>query len=279
MMAKTWAITDEQYGKLCGRDDEFRLRVRKGVIPFDAALDHLQAAFDGNMSKSQYKRKKRATLIDACGILGADRVHTPEEVCPLWRQSFPVNVLICYSNEILLQAKEANCEGAADRHLFYVPEGMSLIRQREIRGLNSSKPPYFSSGNDWWLANEEKACQEKGMAYWPKISSPAGFYLLDLKPRFPAINGWQAQEDEVAKLGGKYERAPEDVFLFAIQSIYMLTGKNVTSDWWHWGKTVDSDGHCVNVHLYGGGEAHVNGNRPDRSDGALRVSVSRKFEI
>jgi hypothetical protein len=57
MMAKSnWAITDEQYGKLCGRDDEFRLRVRKGVIPFDAAMDHLQAAFYSNLSTSREKR-------------------------------------------------------------------------------------------------------------------------------------------------------------------------------------------------------------------------------
>jgi hypothetical protein len=55
-MTASKAVTDEQYGTFCRRDDEFRERVKKGVISFADAMDHLQAAFDGKMSTSREKR-------------------------------------------------------------------------------------------------------------------------------------------------------------------------------------------------------------------------------
>ena len=277
MAQKPWAITDGQYGQLCGRVDEFKMRVRKGVIPFEAAMDHLQAAFDGNMSTSRDRKNRQASLTSARRILFYTNVYLPEQICPKWNLS-EISLPIRYREQTLREAAESNKKGETDFHLVYFPGEMSLFRQREIRGTDSAKPPYFNSGNNWWLANEEKACREKQIEYWPKISSPAGFYLLDLKYRFANLN-WQAQEDEIAKLGAQYERAPEDVFLFAAQSIYMLTGKNVTGDWWHWGKTLDSGGDRGCVYLYGGGLAGVSRSHPGYSHGGLRVSLSRKFEF
>jgi hypothetical protein len=250
--------------------DFFRM-VGDGTIDgqtFDYVLDNI-----GDIRK---RAGSTLTLARAIGILGADKVIQPS-ICAKWglpETSLPIR----YREQTLREAAESNKKGETDFRLVYFPGDMSLISQREIRGLDSKKPPYFNSGNDWWLMNEEKACSEKQMTYWPKISSPAGFYLFDFKPRFASMN-WQAQETEISKFGGQYERAPEDVFLFAVQSIYMLTGNNVTSTWWHWGKTGVSDGSRVSVEVCDDGKAIVCSDHPDFSDSALCVCVSWKFDF
>ena len=247
---------------------DFWRMVDDGTVDGDVFGDFLE-------NPRKYKTDK-VTLARAINILGTDKVIQPS-ICAKWNLP-EMNLSIRYREQTLRAVVESNKKGETDFHLVFFPGDMSLIRQREIRGLDSKKPPYFGSGNDWWLGAEEKKCQEKGMAYWPKISSLAGFYLIDFKSRFSNMN-WQAQENEIAKLGGQYERTPDDVFLFAAQSIYMLTSKNITSDWWHWGKILGSDGDRVAVRLYGDGEARVGGDHPDDSYGNLRVSVSRKFDF
>lgn len=249
--------------------DFFRM-VGDGTIDgqtFDYFLD--------NIVEIRKKAGSTLTLARAISILGSDKVIQPS-ICAKW--GLQINLPIRYREQTLREVEESNKNGETDFRPIFFPGGMPLIRQREIRGQDSKKPPYFSSGNDWWLANEEEACYKKDMAYWPKSSSPTGFYLIDFKPRFAKMN-WQAQESGIVKSGEQYERAPEDVFLFAVQSIYMLTGKNVTSDWWHWGKTVISDGSRVRVGLCDDGEALVGSGRPDSWNGALRVSLFRKFDF
>jgi hypothetical protein len=247
---------------------DFWRMVEDGTVDGDVFGDFLE-------NPRKYKTDK-LTLVRAINILGADKVIQPS-ICAKW--NLPVMILpIRYREQTLREAAESNKKGETDFRLVYFPGDMSLIHQREISGLDSRKPPYFSSDNDWWLAKEEEGCRKKEIAYWPKISSSPGYYLIDFKSRFADMN-WQAQEAEISKLGGQHERAPEDVFLFAVQSIYMLNGKNVTSTWWHWGKTVDSDGYRVFVYLCDDGKAHVDSCHPDHSDGNLRVSVSRKFDF
>ena len=72
-----------------------------------------------------------------------------------------MNLPIRYREQTLRAEDESNKKGETDFCLVYFPGDMSLIRQREIRGLDSKKPPYFDSGNYWWLGAEEKKCQEK----------------------------------------------------------------------------------------------------------------------
>lgn len=253
-------------GVRASRLQDFFRMVSDGTIDgqtFDYFIDNI-----GDMRKMA---GSALTWVRAISILGSDKVIQPS-ICAKW--NFPeINLPIRYRENTLREADQSNKKGDTDFCLVFFP-GMSLIRQREIRGMNPKKPPYFSSSNDWWLDAEEKKCQEKGVPYWAKISSPAGLYLVDFKPRFADMN-WQAQENEIANL----DRTPEDVFLFAVQSIYMLTGKNVTSTWCHWGRTVDSAGCRVNVTLSGVGEANVCSYPPDFSISALRVSLSRKFEF
>ncbi|MFA5248618.1 MAG: hypothetical protein WC415_05390 [Patescibacteria group bacterium] len=96
------------------------------------------------------------TLARAISILGSDKVIQPS-ICAKWGL-LEVNLPIRYRENTLREAAESNKKGETDFCLVYFPGDMSLIRQREIRGLDSEKPPYFNSDNDWWLANEEKAC-------------------------------------------------------------------------------------------------------------------------
>jgi hypothetical protein len=260
-------------GIRASRMQDFWRMVGDGTIDgqiIDYVLDNI-----GDIRK---KAGSILTLTRAINILGSEpgRVITPN-ICAKW--GLPEMTLpIRYREQTLREAVESNKKGETDFHLVFFPGDMSLFRQREIRGTDSAKPPYFNSGNNWWLAVEEKKCQEKGIPYWAKMSPAAGFYLVDFKPRFAGMN-WQKQEDEIAKLGSQYERTNEAVFLFAVQSIYMLTGKNVTSNWWHWGKTIDSDSYSVGVDLCDDGKASVNSDRLRDSGGSLRVSLSRKFEF
>jgi hypothetical protein len=277
-------VTDEQLGALYRRTREFSDRVEKGVIPYDVAMNHLQAAFGGKMSMSR-KTKKLMTLARAIDILGAEpgRVIQPS-ICARWGLS-EIDLPIRYCEQALREVAESNKKDMfekTDFHLVFFPGSMSLIRQRIILGFNSNYSegrPSFSLDNDWWLAKEEEACRKNKMVYWPEISSPAGYYLLDMCPRFSGINGWQGQEEKIVKLGPQYERTPEDVFLFAALSIYMLTRHNVTNtaclEWCHWGKALTSDGNRVHVSITND-YALVESRNPNYYSGNQLVSVFRK---
>lgn len=247
---------------------DFWRMVEDGTIDGDVFGDFL-----GNPRKH---KADKVTLARAISILGSDKVIQPS-ICAKWNlteSSLPIR----YREQTLREAAESNKKGETDFHLVFFPGDMSLTRQCETRGLDSKNSLYFSPANDWWLAKEEGCCREKQMAYWPKVSSPAGFYLIDFKSRFANMN-WQEQENEIIKSGEQYERAPEDVFLFTVQNIYMLTGKSVTNAWWHWGKIIDSAGYRVSVGLCGDGGAWVDSRRPDCSNNNLHVCVSRKFDF
>jgi len=218
------------------------------------------------------------TLTRAVNILTSDNVIKPS-ICAEW--DLPeVSLPIRYCEQTLREVAESNKKGDTNFFLAYFPGNMSLLRLREICGWDSAKPPYFCK-ECWWLEKEEEYWQWKKMPYWPKVSSPANFYLIDFKPHFPAINGWEGQEKEIARFGRRYLRASEDVFLFSILSVYKLTGKNAMSDyWWHWGKSISWPEEHVMVRFLADGRVSVS--RPlfsDRHHIYLCVSLCRKFDF
>lgn len=215
---------------------------------------------------------KEMTLEQAMGILGSEpeRVIGPS-ICAKW--NIPeINLPIRYCERTLREAVESNKNGKTDFCLAYFP-GVSLFRQYEIRGADPKKRPYFNS-NSVSLLEKNIKLSETGIPCWSETSSLAGFYLLDLKPRFPAINGWPAQEEKIVKLG--YERAPVDVFLFAVQSIYLLTGRNVTHGWWHWSGILGFESRRVFAFLCDDGSVEVNSCCPDYQNMSMCVSVYMK---
>lgn len=176
-----------------------------------------------------------ATLVQVLTLLGAGKVLTPEQVASAWSVEVPQHVVIRYSEEVFRDCAAENTRGRDGRLVYYA--GQSLREQRAKAGTNPDCPPCFFY-NDWWLRADED--------YWSTEKLEAGFYLIDFNGRFASMS-WPQQEQEIATLGLSFERAHEAVVVEAIFSMFKTTGEQLLSDWYHWGRSVNSRGRHIGV--------------------------------
>jgi hypothetical protein len=276
-------VTDEQLGALYRRTREFSDRVEKGVIPYDVAMDYLQAAFDGGMLISQPEKGLPPTFKAARYILGSVNARSQKETSSLWNLPlFESEMPVRYCEERLRQAAASNKRGETSFQLVCFPGNMSVFRQYEICGKDIDRKPSFFQQDKWLLFKEKKFLREN-VPLWSNISSPAGFYLLDLKPRFKAVNnGWHGQEKEIGRLGAKFERAPADVFLFAMLSNYKLGSRKNVGDWLHWTNSVaqtNNGGDYVYIGLDAEGWVNVGWQYSPENSTKHYVSLFRKYDF
>lgn len=205
----------------------------------------------------------------AIEILGDRRVITAAQANAAWNQPPSTNFQIRYSDEVLREAAESNARGETDFRLAYI-NAISLREMQLIVGTSTKRQPCFYKGSTWWLEDREDK--------WAMERPEAGYYLVDFKGRFARIS-WHSQEKEIARLGDSYERAHEAVVAEAIISIFQIHQERLLENWWHWGRSLDSDGDRVCVGRFGHSGFYVDDDHPDYGRGdVLQVCVARKFQ-
>lgn len=202
-------------------------------------------------------------------ILGPGKVVGYYDVCRVWNTRLVEIVpTMPFSEETLKQCAEENQNGADWRVIWVF--GLSLRRQKEIRGTNRKKQPCFDPDYNWWLEKTQD----------PLANQPieAGYRLLDFTGRFRNMK-WQTQEDEIVKLGASFERAEEQAVAEACFTIYLTSGKKerLLKNWWHWGRFLTVSSNRVNVGNFDENGFNVNNYWNDNRSGCLAVVLSRKF--
>lgn len=172
----------------------------------------------------------------AIDILGQDKVFLAAQVAGQWNTGLAQHPLILFSKKVLYKCARDNQAGNADWYLVYVL-GLSLRKQRELRGTDRNKQPCFYN-DSWWMNHREDK--------WAIQGIPSGYRLLNFKLQF-LRRSWQEQEKDIAELGNKYERAEEQAVAEAFLSIFMVRDERLMQGVYHWGRLLDSDGRCVFV--------------------------------
>jgi len=178
----------------------------------------------------------------AVEILGPGKVLGYRDVCRVQKAKLPdVEPTMSFSEDVLRECAKANAEGTANWRLAYVT-GHSLRQEYEVMGWNRKKQPCFDPDLTWWL--------DKAQDSWATRTIKPGYRLLDFTKRFPSVSkGWQAQSDEIAKLGPNYERAEEQAVTEVCFSNFLLSPnkERLLPNWYHWGKLQTADGFYVYV--------------------------------
>ncbi len=172
----------------------------------------------------------------AAEILGSNKVVGYLDVMDAWGviDKPEAEPIVNFSEATLKQCAEENKRGVADWRLVYV-NGFSLRKQEEIRGRNRKNQPCFDPDYTWWLESQQDS--------WATKSIEAGYRLLNFKKNFSNMT-WQTQNDEIAKLGERFEKAEEQAVTEASFSIFMIKKERLLKDWYHRGRfQSSSDGH------------------------------------
>lgn len=236
------------------------------------SLDELQAFIEEKKPISAEASDlgfKPPSLRQVGKILGKGKLIGPNQAGRVWGLPKPeARPAIRYREETLVEAARQNQQESRDWRLVYC-HGMSLRRQREIRGIDSEKQPCFWEGSTWWLKSIEDS--------WANQAPLAGHYLVDFQSRWPNIN-WNIQQTELEKLGERYERCRLHIFSEAIFTIFMVTRQRIAENWYHWSAVFDADRDRVCAGDLDARGLHVSGGHPAGSGPRLRVCVSRKFD-
>ena len=237
------------------------------------SLDELQAFVEEKRlvpAEASESGFKPPSLRQAGRILGKGKLIGLNQACRVWNlpklEAMPA---IRYREETLVEAARQNQQQDTDWRLIYC-HGMSLRRQREIRGIDQKKQPCFwEDKSTWWLESKEDN--------WANQIQLAGYYLLDFQPRWPGIN-WNAQQTELEKLGENYERCCPHIFSEAIFTIFMVTRQRIAENWYHWSAVMDADRRRVDASHLSADGLHVGSSCPANATSFLRVCVLRKFD-
>lgn len=206
-------------------------------------------------------------LAGALKLLGQTRLVTHEQNSTTFGQPSPKGQTVACPN--MAQIQECVDQNKAGTHKWILAYGstQSFRNQHSTLGTDTNHKPNYYPGVDWFLKPNYKEVGD---------SKPeAGYYLLDMTPRWNLTN-WQQQEDNIAALGEDYERADERVFAQAVLAHQKATGQRLFNDKWHWGRILDSYGYRVCVGLLSDG-LYVYGVLPSYGViDCLYVCVARK---
>lgn len=218
----------------------------------------------------RFARRKLTPVFDFAGalkLLGQTNLVTHEQNSTTFSQpSAKGQTVVCPNMGQIQECADQNKAGTHTWFLSYA-SALSFREQHTILGTDKSHPPNFYPGVDWFLKPSEKE--------WAEGKPEAGFYLLDMTPRWKKTN-WQQQEDNITALGEDYERADEHVFAQAVLAHQKATGQRLFNNVWHWGRILDRSGYRVCVKLFSDG-LNVNNDHPSNGDNDnLYVCVARK---
>ncbi len=206
-------------------------------------------------------------LAGALTLLGQTSLVTHEQNSTTFAQPSPKGQTVVCPN--MAQIQECAYQNKAGTHKWMLAYAStaSFRSQHSTLGTDKSHPPNYYPGVDWFLKPQYKEVGD---------SKPeAGYYLLDMTPRWNRTN-WQQQEDNIVALGEDYERADERVFSQAVLAHQKATGQRLFDNVYHWGRILDSHGYRVCVWLDSAG-LFVYGAHPSYGgSGNLFVCVARK---
>jgi len=250
---------------------------REGVLPEELARvrkdDSLRKKVAELLKSGKpASKKKPAYLIRAIRILGERRVFSPEQVASAlnpFRKRVglpelvpPQGVEIPYSDEVL----KKHADG---KWLLIYSYGLSLREQRQMVGVDPNHQPCVYN-NDWWLKQKEDSWATKGVK--------PGWYLVCLEGRYGSQT-WQSQEESIQKEWGQdYDRADEHLMGEAYLSAFLITRERPLGNFYHWGKSLGSDGSRVGVGRFDRVGLYVDGYWGGGYDDYLRVCLLRKFQ-
>ena len=216
------------------------------------------------------------SLRSAIKLLGAENVVTPKQAAdainphrananlpPLVPQA-PVPTR--YTTQSLLEHK------ALDEQEFGKDNGPLLAYSYEL-SLRELRRTFGTGPNGFDPTTWDQDPKED---YWAEQPGRPGWYLISMQGRFETTN-WADQETKIAHLG-PYERAHEVTVANIAFALFLLQGKRMPNNFWHWGNSLDRIGYRVSVGFDRDG-FHVGGYPPGWGDGGtLRVLVVRKFD-
>lgn len=206
-------------------------------------------------------------LAGALALLGQTSLVTHEQNSTTFGQPSPKGQIVACPN--MAQIQECAAQNKAGTHKWVLAYGstQSFRSQHSTLGTDKTHKPNYYPGVDWFLKPNYKEVGD---------SKPeAGYYLLDMTPRWNLTN-WQQQEENIAALGEDYERADERIFSQVVLAHQEATGQRLFNDKWHWGRILVSDGCRVCVRLSSDG-LDVNDGPPSYGGGDdLCVCVARK---
>jgi hypothetical protein len=218
----------------------------------DDELQAIHAHFDEftpelHQMAHRFARRKLTPIFDLAGalaLLGQTNVVTPgQHVATFKRPVSKDEAVLCPSVEQIQECADQNKAGT-HKWILAFASALSFRDQHSILGTDKSRKPNYYPGVDWFLKPNEKE--------WADGKPEAGFYLLDMTPRWNLTN-WQGQGDNITALGDDYERADERVFSQAVLAHQKATSQRLFDNVYHWGRILDSDGCRVCVRLGPGG--------------------------
>ncbi len=213
--------------------------------------------------------KTEVTLVRAISILGEKKVVGIGQAATVrGMKEFDSTARIRYSESTLRECAVQNLQAGTDWRLVYC-FGFSLRELRDEIGTDPKKQPCCYA-NDWWLGKKEDD--------WATAKPESGYYLVDFAGRF-ARTSWHRQEQEIAKVGGKFFRTPEAIIAEAITTVFQVWNERLLENWYHWGPSLVSVGFRVCVGDFARDGWLVGHCHPDGGDlDGLRVCIARKFE-
>ena len=182
-------------------------------------------------------RYKSASLEEARKFLGKGKVLRAKNTARAWGGSKFKDCPTGYLAETLELCAEENAAGKADWRLtFHL--GQSPAAMYSARGHDEKRQPCFhlrpsmeKFGYRPFHILDSNMREDRA---WIAEVGESRYWLTDFTPRFPKMR-WEEQERCICALGPSFKRTHEAVFIEAAMSIFMLTGKRLAEDWFHWG--------------------------------------------
>lgn len=200
----------------------------------------------------------------AIPILGRENVITVGEVVDAWGRRSSQDPFVQFSKGILNECAEKNKEGAYWRLIYAL--GISLREQNAIRGTDSRHQPCFKE-REWWLRESEDS--------WAGKRGKAGYHLLDLNLQFTNMSWWD-QNEAIAALDNRCERAHERTIAEAILSIFMTSRERFLEEDYHWGCSPTTDNSLVAVGKFDSRGLLIDLGKPYDSFPNVGVVLARK---
>lgn len=170
-------------------------------------------------------------LATAIELLGQANIVTPEQNVATFGQPLSKDEpVVC---PIIEQIKKCAAQNKAGTHKWILAyaSALSFHDQHRILGTDCNRPPNYCPGVDRFLKIPE---DRKWDFKWVEEKPEAGYYLLDMTPRWNLTN----HGDQDGNIGWPdYTRADERVFAQAVLAYQKTTGQLLFDNVYHWGKT------------------------------------------
>lgn len=217
------------------------------------------------------------TVARAIRILGARNVLTPTQAANAinsYRAKANLPLLISLTSAPIRYTENSLREHKALDQQEFGKNAVPLLAYSYGLSLRDLRHTFGTGPNGFYPATWDQESKEND---WAERPGQPGWYLISLQGRFSRTN-WADQETKIAQLG-PYERNHEVTVANIAFALFLLQGKRVPDNFWHWGHSLVSDGYRVLVRFYHDGFG-VDDYHPGWLDYVgMRVLVARKFDF